>query len=177
MKNAPLFLLALSLLTACNRAEKTQDSTVAQSSATDSVAAVSPTPKNCQQVVDAADLGKTNVFQESAKPISVSITVEQSENTTQATGGCYFDNAVTVRANKKSGSYLFKRTFDKGDLVYFSKNDEAIERSILQTITYKPSFNGQKYMTLTMRLIDPESKKKTDYELFLNYFGEIVKVR
>ena len=42
---------------------------------------------------------------------------------------------------------------------------------------YKPSFNGQKYMTLTMRLLDPETKKKTDYEVFMNYFGEIVKVR
>ena len=177
MKNASLLLFALSLFTACNRSEKTQDSTTTQSATTDSVAVAPPKPKNCQQVVEAVNLGKTSVYQESAKPISVSITVEQSDNTTQASNGCYFDNAVTVRATKKSGGYLFKRTFNKGDLVIFSKNDESIGKAILQTITYKPSFNGQKYMTLTMRLIDPESKKKTDYELFLNYFGEIVKVR
>lgn len=178
MKNALLTLLAVGIFMACGRTEKTQDTTTAQSSATNAVA--TPTPpksQNCQQLVEAATLGKTNVYQESAKPIRVSITVEADTSNLQIGSNCFVHNTATVGVTTKVGKELFKRTFFNNDLIYFSKNDEAIERSILQNVIYKPSFNGQKYMTLTMQLIDPESRKKTDYELFINYYGEIVKVR
>ena len=178
MKNALLTLLTAGLLTACGRTEKTQDTTTAQSSATDTVTTLSP-PKtqNCQQLVEAATLGKTNVYQESAKPISVSITVAADTGNLQTGSDCFVHNIATVHATTKSGKELFNRTFVYNDPIYFSKNDEAIERSVLQNLTYKPSFNGQKYITLTMRLIEPENRRKTDYELFINYYGEIVKVR
>lgn len=178
MKNVLLTLLTIGLLMACNRTEKTQDTTTTQSSATGAVdAPITPKPQNCHQLVEAAILGKTNVYQESAKPISVSITVEADTTNLQIDSNCFVNNTATVRVTTKAGKELFKRTFFNNDLIYFSKNDEAIEQATLQNVTYKPSFNGQKYLTLTMQLIDPESRKKMDYELFINYYGEIVKVR
>jgi hypothetical protein len=176
MKHARLLLLVATLLTACNQPEKKQDK-AAQSANTDSVAAVPPKPKNCQSVIDVDKLGKANEYQESAKSIKVALTLEQDTSSTETANGCYFNHSVTVLATKKSGSRVFKRTLLKDDLLYFVKSDDIIERSVMQNTTYKPTFNGQKYITLTMRLIDPVSKKKTDYTLFMNYFGEIVKVK
>ena len=65
----------------------------------------------------------------------------------------------------------------KDDLLYFTKNDTPIEQAILQSVTYKPTFNGQRYITISMRLIEPESRKTSDYLVTMNYFGEIIKVR
>lgn len=163
---------------ACGRTEKTQDTTTAQNSTADTLSVpVSPKPQDCQQLVKATVLDKTNVYQESAKPISVSITMQADTSNLQIGGDCFVHNTATVRATTKGGKELFKRTFFSNDPIYFSKNDEAIERSTLHNLTYKPSFNARKYMTFTMQLIEPESRKETDYELFINYYGEIVKVK
>ncbi|MFD2935210.1 DUF4738 domain-containing protein [Spirosoma flavum] len=178
MKNTRLLLLVVGLLSACGHTENAKENaTRPTNSLADSVAAPAPKPQNCQSIVAADKLGKSNVFHESAKPINVTLILDQDTSTTQAANGCYFDNMITVLATKKSGSRVFKRTLLKDDLLYFSKKDEAIEQAILQNVTYKPTFNGQKYITLSMRLINPGSRKTTDYTVFMNYFGEIVKVK
>lgn len=179
MKNVFLFLLGLSLLTSCGSStEKKQDTTVQASTATaDSAVAETPKSKNCQTIVTADKLGKADVYQESGKSIKVSLTLEQDTSSTQVGNGCYFNNTITVLATKKSGSQLFKRTLLKDDLLYFTKSDDAINQSILEKVTYKPTFNGQRYITLTMHLLEPESKKTMEFTLFMNYFGEIVKVK
>lgn len=179
MKNAYLFLLAASLLTACGRTEKAGDQSTTQSTtaSADSGAAVSTKRQNCQSVVSADKLGKSLEYKESAKPITVTLTLNQDSSTILATGGCYFNNTSTVLATKRSGSQLFKRTMLKDDLKYFIKNDELLARTVLQNVTYKPTFNGEKYFLLTMRLLEPTSKMTTDYTLFVNYHGEILKVR
>lgn len=182
MKNAFLLLFALTMLTACGRnTEKTQDtatqSTTATSAATDSAATTAPEPKNCQSVVEAEKLGKSDVYQESGKSIKVALTLNQDTSTMPTANGCYFNYSITVLATKKSGSPMFKRTLLKDDLLYFTKTDDAIKQSILQKVTYKPTFNSQRYITLTMHLLNPDSKKTMDYSLFMNYFGEIVKVK
>ncbi|GAB2575750.1 hypothetical protein [Spirosoma areae] len=177
MKIAYLLLLTASLLTTCGRTEKTQDNTTQSTTTTDSVTATSPKPRNCQSIVEPDKLGKANVYQESAKPIKVALTLDQDTSTTEIASGCYYNYTVTVLATKKSGSPLFKRTLLKDDLLYFIKSDAVVERSVLQNTIYKPTFNGQKYITLSMRLLEPGNRKITDYTLFMNYFGEIVKVR
>ncbi|GAB4021276.1 hypothetical protein GCM10028808_65550 [Spirosoma migulaei] len=179
MKNTFLLLFALGLLTACGgNSEKKQDATVqSTTTTTDSTAAPAPKPKNCQSVVDADKLGKADVYQESGKSLKVTLTLDQDTSSIQASTGCYFDNAITVLATKKSGSQQFKRTLLKDDLLYFTKSDDAIKQSILQKVIYKPTFNGQRYITLTMHLLNPDSKKTMDFTLFMNYFGEIVKVK
>ncbi len=180
MKNTLFILFVASLLTACGRTEKAQDNTTKSTTATpDSVVATVPKIKNCQSMVEAAKLGKSDTYQESAKSIKVTLTLDQDTSSVQTDNGCYFNNAITVLATKKSGSgsRVFKRTLLKDDLLYFTKSDKAIERAILQKTIYKPTFNGQKYVTLTMQLIEPGSKKMTSYTVFMNYFGEIVKVK
>ncbi|QMW04470.1 hypothetical protein [Spirosoma foliorum] len=175
MKNAVLLLFILSLLTACGgNTEKKQETAV---TTTDSAVAATPKPKNCQSVVDADKLGKADVYQESGKSIKVSLTLDQDTSSTQVGSNCYFNNTITVLATKKSGSQLFKRTLLKDDLLYFTKSDDAIKQSILKKVIYKPTFNGQRYITLTMHLLEPVSKKTMDFTLFMNYFGEIVKVK
>ncbi len=139
--------------------------------------AAPPVPKNCQSVIKADKLGKADVYQESAKSVSVSITMEQDASTTSTSDGCYFNNKATVLATKKSGSQVFKRTLQKDDLALFTKDDAYIEKAVLQQVTYKPTFNGQRYVTLTMRLLQPDTKKTMTYTVFMNYFGEMVKVK
>ncbi|MVM30419.1 hypothetical protein GO755_10270 [Spirosoma sp. HMF4905] len=179
MKNAFLLFFIFSLLTACGgNTDKKQDSPAQSTTATtDSTAAPAPKPKNCQSVVEADKFGKADVYQESGKSIKVSLTLDQDTSSTQVANGCYFNNTVTVLATKKSGSPMFKRTLLKDDLLYFTKSGDAIKQSILQKVIYKPTFNGQRYITLTMHLLEPESKKTMDFTLFMNYFGEIVKVK
>lgn len=179
MKNVFVALLAICLLQACGRTEKKQENTTQTTPASaDSIASpqVSKT-SNCQSIVKAGKLGKADVYQESAKALAISITVDQDTSSMSVASGCYFNNTVTVRATKKSGSQVFKRTLLKDDLLYFTKNDTPIEQAILQNVTYKPTFNGQRYITISMRLIEPESKKTSDYLVTMNYFGEIIKVR
>lgn len=181
MKNAFIPLVVASLLIACNSSEKKQDaatSTPMASSAVDSASSAdAPKPRNCQSVVGADKLDKADVFQESAKPIKVTLTLAQDTSVTQIDKGCFFNNTVTVLAAKKSGSQVFKRTLLKDDLLYFIKSDEVVERSVLQRVVYKPTFNAQRYITLTMQLIEPVSQKRADYTLTMNYFGEIIKVK
>ena len=180
MKNAWLLFLAISLLTACGRTEKSENSTTQSTTtatAPDSVVATPPKPQNCQSIVADDKLGKANVYQESAKSINVSLTLDRDTSTLQTPNGCYFNNAITVLATKKSGSRVFKRTLLKDDLLYFIKSDAVVERSILQKVTYKPTFNSLRFINLTMRLVEPGTQKTADYTLFMNYFGEIVKVK
>ncbi|QIP15632.1 hypothetical protein G8759_24860 [Spirosoma aureum] len=176
MKNAYVTLLAVSLLTACGRTEKKQDeASPSSTAATESTPA--PKPQNCLSIIEKDKLGKSNEYQESAKSIKVTLTLDQDTSTMPTAQGCYFNNSVTVLATKKSGSRVFKRTLLKDDLLYFTKIDEPIQKAILQNAFYKPTFNGQKYITLTMRLKEPGSKKTMDYTVYMNYFGEIVKVK
>lgn len=175
MKSAFLLLLATSLLTACGRTEKKETQTSLP--VTDSVAATVPAPKNCQSIVKAGKLGKPDLYQESAKPVAVSITMEQDTSSMQVADGCYFNNTVTLLATKKSGSRVFKRTLLKDDLLYFIKSDDAVNGAILQSATYKPTFNSQRYITFTMHLVEPASRKTLDYLVTMNYFGEIIKVK
>ena len=171
MKNAFFLLIIASLSTACGRTENTSQATA------DSTATALPKAKNCRSVVDAGKLGKSDEYQESAKPIKVTLTLSQDTSTAQIADTCYFNNAVTVLTTKKNGSQLFKRTLAKDDLLLFTKNDETIQQAVLQQAVYKPTFNSQKYINLGMRLIDPASGKTTDYTISMNYFGEIVKVK
>ena len=179
MKNVFVALFAVCLIQACGRTEKKQEnSPQTVQSSTDSTSATAP-PKasNCQSVVKADKLGKTDVYQESAKALTVSVTVDQDTSSMQVADGCYFNNTVTIRATKKNGNQVFKRTLLKDDLIYFTKNDKPVEQGILQSVTYKPTFNGQRYITVSMRLIAPESKHIADYLVTMNYFGEIIKVK
>ena len=173
-----LFFVA-SLLVACGKSEKASDTTATTTDAsTGSVAAAAPpAPKNCQSVLKADKLGKPDEYQESAKSIKVSITMEQDTSATPIAGGCYFNNTVTILATKKSGKQTFKRTLQKEDLALFTKDDADIEKAVLQQVTYKPTFNGQPYITLSMRLLQPDTKKTLNYLVYMNYFGEMVKVK
>lgn len=179
MKNARLLFFTITLLTACGRAEKSQDQANTSSTAvtTDSATTHAPKLRNCQSIAAAGKLGKSDSYQESAKPLKLTLTLNQDTSQVSTNQGCFFNNTVTVQATKKSGSPAFKRTFLKDDLLYFIKTDQVVERSVLQNVVYKPTFNGQKYITLTMQLIDPANQKKTDYTVFMNYFGEILKVK
>ncbi|WP_020603624.1 hypothetical protein [Spirosoma spitsbergense] len=179
MKNKLLLFSIASLFFACGRTEKTSDTTgkTADTSTDSAMTAAPPAPKNCQSVINADKLGKADVYQESAKSISVSITMEQDASTTPTASDCYFNNKATVLAAKKSGSQVFKRTLQKDDLALFTNDDAYIEKAVLQQVTYKPTFNGQRYVTLTMRLLQPDTKKTMTYTVFMNYFGEMVKVK
>ncbi|GAB3997323.1 hypothetical protein GCM10028807_42210 [Spirosoma daeguense] len=174
MKNAYVLVLVAGLLTACGGSEKGQENAT---STVDTTAVAAAKPKNCQSILNADKLGKPNEYQESAKPMKFTLTIDQDTSATSTEKECYFNNMVTVLAVKKSGSRVFKRTISKDDLLYFVKTDDVVERSVLQNTTYKPTFNGQRYVTLTMRLIDPVSEKTAEYLIFMNYFGEIVKVK
>ena len=179
MKNVFIALFAVCLLQACGQTEKKQENTTqtAQASTDSAATPASPKTSNCQSVVKAGKLSKADVYQESAKALTVSITVDQDTSSMQVANGCYFNNTVTIQATKKTGSQVFKRTLLKDDLLYFTKNDKPIEQAILQSVTYKPTFNGQRYITISMRLVEPENKKVSDYLVTMNYFGEIIKVR
>ncbi len=179
MKNALTLLMAASLLIGCGRTENAKDKASSQSTtaATDSVVVAAPTPKNCRSIIEADKLDKPLEYKETAKPLKFTLTLNQDTSTTQTADGCYFNYTVTILATKKSGSQAFKRTLLKDDLLYFTKDDDAIRRSILQHATYKPTFTSERFFDLTMRLIEPTSKKTKDYTLFMNYHGEIVKVR
>ncbi|GAB3767515.1 hypothetical protein GCM10028818_00430 [Spirosoma horti] len=179
MKNVFMALFAACLLQACGQTEKKQENTAQTTQASADLMATPRVSKtsDCQSIVKSAKLGKADIYQESAKALTVSITVDQDTSSLQVANGCYFNNSVTIRATKKSGSQVFRRTLLKDDLVYFTKNDKPIEQAILQSVTYKPTFNGQRYITISMRLIEPESKKTSDYLVTMNYFGEIIKVR
>lgn len=177
MKNPCLLALAVSLFFACGRTEKAQEATQSATGTTDSMEVIASKPKNCQSILEANQLGKANTYQESAKPVTVTMTLDQDTSSTQTTSGCYFNNSVAILAVKKSGSRIFKRTLLKDDLLYFIKSDDVVERSVLQNATYKPTFNGQKYITITIRVLEPVSRKSTSYTVFMNYFGEIVKVK
>lgn len=179
MKNLCIALFAVCLLPACGRTEKKQENTTQTAPVSaDSVSTPAPSKtSNCQSIVKADKLGKADVYQESAKALAVSITIEQDTSSMQVASGCYFNNTVTIRATKKTGSQVFRRTLLKDDLLYFTKNDTPIEQAILQRVTYKPTFNGQRYITISMRLMIPESKTTSDYLVTMNYFGEIIKVR
>lgn len=179
-KYLSIFSLVAALL-ACGRPDNTENKTTqpptdgASSIVSDSIAATMA--KNCQSVVERGKLGKADVYQESAKNIKVSLTLAQDTSTMPTSDGCYYNNSVEVLATKKSGSQLFKHTLMKDDLAMFTKNDDPIKQSILRRATYKPTFNGQKYITLTLNLMDPTTKKTTDYTVYMNYYGEIVKVK
>ena len=179
MKKYLTTLALAAILLACGRSEKSEKTAnttqLTTTTAADSVATIAP--QNCQSVVENGKLGKADVYQESAKNIKVSLTLAQDVGTMPTSDGCYFNNSVAVMAIKKSGSQLFKHILLKDDLAMFTKNDGPIERSILQRATYKPTFNGQKYITLTLNLLDPITKKTTDYTVYMNYFGEIIKVK
>lgn len=181
MKRHLSILALVATLLACGRSEKTENKTTqpptdgASTLIADSIAAAKP--QNCKSVVENDKLGKTDVYQESAKNIKVSLTMAQDASTMPTSDGCYFNNSVEVLATKNSGNQLFKHTLLKDDLAMFTKNDDPIGKSILQRATYKPTFNGQKYITLTMQLMEPDTKKTTDYTVTMNYFGEIVKVK
>lgn len=176
MKNAFLLLCATGLLLACGRTEKTQDSAQSTTAPADSVATAAKL-RNCQSVADADKLGKPQEYKESAKPITFTLTLDQDTSATQTADGCYLNNTITVMAVRKSGKQLFKRTLTKDDLRLFAKNDETVGQTVLQSAVYKPTFNGERYLLVTMRMLEPGSKKTRDYTLFMNYYGEIVKLR
>lgn len=179
MKNALLIPL-IALLTACGGAKTVQDTTKSPTVTADSVATASPAPakpQNCRSVADADKLGKPLVYKESAKPLTFTLTLNQDTSTMQTSDGCYYNNTLTVLATKKADRQAFRRTLLKEDIAYFSKDGEAIGRSVLQRATYTPTFNSERYFFVTMRLLDPVSKKTKDYRLFMNYYGEIVKVK
>lgn len=165
------------LLLACGRTEKMQDTAGPSGTAADAGAVAAPRRRNCQSVVAADQLNKPLEYKETAKPITVTLTLNVDTSTVDAGRACYVNNTVTVQTARKSGKQLFKRTLLKDDLLYFVDNDEAVKRSVLQKVTYKPTFNGERYFNLTMRLIEPGSQKTLEYTLFVNYFGEIVKVK
>ncbi len=176
MKNVFLPVLIAGLLFACGGSETKQDNATGQSTA-DSMTVATPKARDCQSVGGTGKLGKSDVYQESDKAINVTLTVNQDTSTTQTTTDCFFNNVVTVLAAKKSGERVFRRVLAKDDLLYFIKNDEAVQRAVLQRATYKPTFNRQKYVTLTMHFMEPDTRKTTDYMVFMNYFGEIIRVK
>ncbi len=178
MKNVCSLLLLTGFLVACGRTETAKDN--AQSppaAATEPTVAAAVKPKNCRSVADADKLGKPLVYKESAKPLTFTLTLNQDTTTVPTADGCYYNNTLTVLATKKADRQAFKRTLVKEDIAYFSKDGEAIGRSVLQSATYTPTFNSERYFFVTMRLLDPVSKKTKDYRLFMNYYGEIVKVK
>lgn len=175
MKSALILSLTGCLLVACGQTEKVKEQTTR--SGIDTTTVTAARPANCKTVDTGSKLGKTDVYQESAKPINVSITVNQDTSSTQLETDCYFNNTVTVLATKKNGNQLFKRTLLKDDLLYFVKSDEAIEKAVLQSASYKPTFNSLKFITFSMHLIDPASRQTLNYLVTMNYFGEIIKVR
>jgi|GEM_PF-1660473 len=140
------------------------------------IAAAAPTP-DCKTLAGMPELGTDKVYQESAKPVRITLTMNQDTSNTTTPKGCYHNYVATIETVKKSGGKLFARTFSKDDLRYFGPSDETLDQSVLQNVTYKPSFNGQKYVTLTARLEEPISGKRTDYLVYMNYFGEVVKVK
>ncbi len=179
MKATVIPVLLACLLAGCNN---TENATETIKSPTDvpgevaTVAAAAPT-SDCKALAGLPELGKTKVYQESAKPVRVTLTMNQDTSNIITPKGCYHNYVATVETVKKSGSKLFIRRFGKDDLRYFGPSDEILDQSVLQNVTYKPSFNGQKYVTLTARLEEPTSGKRTDYLVYMNYFGEVVKVR
>ncbi|AUD01793.1 hypothetical protein [Spirosoma pollinicola] len=175
MRSSFLLLLLANLLVACGHTENAKEKS--NPAKIDSVTATTQTSKSCLSVVKPEKLGKSDEYQESAKPIKVSVTVDQDTSSMQVADECYFNNTVTILATKKTGSRVFKRTLLKDDLLYFTKSDKSIEQAILQSVTYKPTFNSQKYVTVNMRLIEPGTKKTLDYLVTMNYFGEIIKVK
>lgn len=176
MNNAHVFLLAMGLLAACGRTDNAQTAAT-QAPRADSGVATPVKKETCQLVAEAGKLGKTDEYQESAKPIKIAITLQQDTSSTATEKGCYYNNTVTILTTKKSGDRVFKRTLLKDDLLYYIKNDKVVQRSVLQKVVYKPTFNAQKYITISMYLIDPVSQQTSAYTVFLNYFGEMVKVK
>jgi hypothetical protein len=175
MKSALILSLAACLLAACGQTEKATEQTTRPGTDTTTVTAAKLT--DCKTVDTGSKLGKPDVYQESAKPLNVSITVNQDTSSTRLEAGCYFNNTVTVLATKKSGGQIFKRTLVKDDLLYFVKSDKAIEKAVLQSASYKPTFNSLKFITFSMHLIDPSNQQTMNYLVTMNYFGEIIKVR
>lgn len=161
----------MGLVTGCGRTEQT-----AQTS-NDSLRTESAKPRNCQSIVAADKLGKTDEYQESAKPYKFTLTLEQDSSTTDAGSTCYFNNSVTVLATQKSGSQVFKRSLVKDDIRYFVKNGEDLQPFILEKATYQPTFNSQRYIVIQMQLLNPENQQKISYTVMMNYHGEIVKVK
>ncbi|OIN55664.1 hypothetical protein [Arsenicibacter rosenii] len=172
MKNPWLLSLLVLLGSACNQQSAKNDT----QTITDTTAAVVKR-KDCKSLADAAKLGKADIYKESSKPLQFALTLDQDSTWVETPSGCIANNTITVLATKKSGQQAFKRTLTKEDLTYFLKNDEEIEASILQQVTYKPTFNSQKYIVLAMHLVDPKNDKTLDYAVYMNYFGEIVKVK
>lgn len=100
MKDLFIALLTVCLLQACGQTEKKQaNTTQTVRVSADSVSTPLPTKtNNCQSVAKADKLGKADVYQESAKALTVSITVDQDTSSMQVANGCYFNNTVTIRA-------------------------------------------------------------------------------
>lgn len=178
MKKSFLILSLTAVLAGCGRSETAQTDTASTSAADSVTAAAAPAkPENCKSVVEPAKLGKADEYQESGKDLKVTLTLNQADNTTPGPDGCYFNNSVDVTATRKSGKPVFRRTLVKEDLGYFSESDSVIEKGVLQSVQYKPTFNSQKYVSLTMRLRDPETDKTTDFTVYMNYNGEILRVK
>ena len=179
MKITVVPVLLTCLFFSCNSTEKaneTDKSPMDVSGEIATVAAAAPEP-NCKTLAGLPELGKDKVYQESAKPIKVTLTMNEDTSSTNTPKGCYHNYVATIEAAKKSGDRVFKRTFTKDDLCYFGPSDETLDQSVLQNVTYKPSFNAQKYINLTARLEEPISGKRTDYLVYMNYFGEVIKVK
>ena len=180
MKTTVIPILLTCLFASCNTTDKAKEATKPPTEVPGevaTVAAAAPKP-DCKTLGGLPELGKNNVYQESAKPVRVTLTMNQdSISTTSTAKGCYHNYIATIEATKKSGGRIFTRTFSKDDLRYFGPSDEVLDQTVLQNLTYKPSFNGQKYVTLTARLEEPISGKRMDYLVYMNYFGEVVKVR
>jgi hypothetical protein len=187
MKKSVSILYLVAALVACGRSEtgenKTSQPATDQANAvgSDSAATASAKPLNCKSMVDASKLGKSDVYQESGKDLKVTLTLAQdNSSSTPGPDGCYFNNSVEVQATRKSGRSVFKRTLFKDDLTYFTKSDEtdvAIGKAVLQGVAYNPTFNGQKYVSLVMRLRDPATKKNSEFTVYMNYNGEILRVK
>ena len=179
MKITLIPLLLTCLFFGCNGTEKAKETEKSPTDVPGEIATVAAAaPKvDCKTPAGLPELGKDKVYQESAKPIRVTLTMNEDTSTTSTPQGCYHNYVATIEAAKKSGSRVFTRTFSKNDLRYFGPSDETLDQSVLQNVTYKPSFNAQKYVTLTARLEEPVSGKRTDYLVYMNYFGEVVKVK
>lgn len=179
MKTSIIPILLICLLIGCTNAEKTEETTKSPSDVPGEIATVAAAaPKSdCKTLGSMPELGKDKVYQESAKPVRVTLTMNEDTSSTTTAKGCYHNYVATIETAKKSGGELFTRTFSKDDLRYFGPSDEVLDQSVLQNLTYKPSFNAQKYVTLTARLEEPISGKRTDYLVYMNYFGEVVKVK
>ncbi len=179
MKTTVIPVILTCLLLGCTNTEKPEETTNPPTVApSEVVAEPMAVPKSdCKTLAGLPELGKNKVYQESAKPVRVTLAMNEDTSSTTTAKGCYHNYIATIDAAKKSGGQLFSRTFSKDDLRYFGPSDETLNQSVLQNVTYKPSFNAQKYVTLTARLEEPISGKRTDYLVYMNYFGEVVKVR